>query len=29
MQEERGEREKGACVWTGMELSLLNILGVL
>jgi hypothetical protein len=29
MQEERVEREKGACVWTGMDLSPLNMLGVL
>jgi hypothetical protein len=28
MQEERVERKKGACVWTGRDLSLLNMLGV-
>jgi hypothetical protein len=29
MQEERVERKKGAYVWTGRDLSLLNMLGVL
>lgn len=29
MQEERVEREKGACVWTEMDLISLNMPGVL